>query len=72
MTIHELDIAWARTASERRRLRWELSTAEAVRGAFLTAREGTLAVLFDGSRDEFAAWSDALISATYRLEGDTK
>ena len=49
MTIHELDIASARTAPEE-----------------------TLAVLFDGSRDEFAAWSDALISATYRLEGDTK
>lgn len=72
MTIHELDIAWAGSATERRRLRRELSTTEAVRGAFPTAQEETFAVLFDGSRHELAAWSHALISANSRLEGDTK
>lgn len=30
MTIHELDIAWAGSATERRRLRRELSTTEAL------------------------------------------
>jgi hypothetical protein len=80
MTIYELDIAWAATTDERRLLRWELLSSDAVHGVFVTAREETLAVLFDGSRAEFAAWSSALTrdiapdltSAITQLEGEAR
>ena len=48
MTIQELDISWASTSNERRRLRWELVSAENVRRVFLTTREDVLAVLWKG------------------------
>jgi hypothetical protein len=53
MTIHELDISWAMTASERRRLRWELIASDEVSGVFLTARDDVLAVLYNGDRGGF-------------------
>lgn len=57
MSIHELDISWAETANELRCLHWELLTCDAVRGVFLTARAGVLAVLFEGDRKQFDAWA---------------
>jgi hypothetical protein len=63
MSMYELDIAWAATASERRRLRWELLACDDVRGVFLTAREDTLAVLFDGDRRVFRDWAGSLAPA---------
>jgi hypothetical protein len=68
MSIYELDIAWAETANERRYLRWELLACEDVRGVFLTAREDTLAVLFDGDRRVFRDWARSL---TTTREGAT-
>jgi hypothetical protein len=53
MSIHELDISWAITASERRRLRWELIASDEVSGVFLTARDDVLAVLYNGDRGGF-------------------
>jgi hypothetical protein len=53
MTIHELDISWAMTASARRRLRWELIASDEVSGVFLTARDDVLAVLYNGDRGGF-------------------
>ena len=53
MSIYELDISWAMTASERRRLHWELIVCEAVSGVFLTARDDVLAVLYRGERRGF-------------------
>ena len=60
MSVYELDISWAATASERRRLHWELLACEKVLGVFLTAREESVAVLFAGDRLGFSAWSKAL------------
>jgi len=60
MTLFQLDIGWAVTASERRYLRWELIAAERVLGVFLTARKNVLAVLFSGDRRDFDAWSRTL------------
>jgi hypothetical protein len=60
MTVFELDISWAATASERRHLQWELLAREEVRGVFLTAREDALAVLFSGDRLAFDAWARTL------------
>ena len=53
MSVFELDISWAATASERRALQWGLSACDLVRGVFLTARDDVLAVLFDGERGTF-------------------
>jgi hypothetical protein len=53
MSIHELDISWAVTAAERRRLRWELIACEQIKGVFLTARDDVLAVLYSGERRGF-------------------
>jgi hypothetical protein len=53
MSIYELDISWAMTATERRRLRWELTAADEVSGVFLTARDDVLAVLYRGERRGF-------------------
>jgi hypothetical protein len=53
MSIHELDISWAMTASERRRLQWELIACDEVSGVFLTARDDVLAVLYSGERRGF-------------------
>jgi hypothetical protein len=52
-----LDIGWASTASERRRLHWELLACERVLGAFVTPRENVLAVLFSGDRRTFDRWA---------------
>jgi hypothetical protein len=60
MSLYELDIGWAATASERRYLRWELLACEEVRGVFQTPREDTLAVLFSGDRVGFRFWASSL------------
>jgi hypothetical protein len=62
MSIHELDVSWAITANERRQLHWELVACERVRGVFLTARDGVLAVLFNGDRLDFDSWARTLES----------
>jgi hypothetical protein len=60
MSIHELDISWAMTASERRRLHWELMACDEVSGVFLTNRDDVLAVLYSGERGGFDALALAL------------
>jgi hypothetical protein len=60
MTIHELDIGWARSEDERRYLHWELLACEDVLGVFQTARDETLAVLFSGDRLGFRTWARSL------------
>jgi hypothetical protein len=64
MSIYELDISWAMTASERRRVRWELTAADEVSGVFLTARDDVLAVLFNGDRGRFDALARTLAPET--------
>jgi hypothetical protein len=66
MSVYELDISWATSASERRRLRWELIASDKVKGVFLTARDDVLAVLYKGDRREFEALARTL--ATEPLE----
>jgi hypothetical protein len=63
MSVYELDISWATSASERRRLRWELIASDEVKGVFLTARDDVLAVLYKGTRREFEALARALAPA---------
>ena len=60
MSVYELDIGWAVTASERHCLHWELLACEDVRGVFLTARDDVLAVLFSGDRVGFRFWANSL------------
>jgi hypothetical protein len=60
VSIYELDIGWATSASDRRYLRWELLACEEVLGVFLTARDETLAVLFTGDRLRFRTWARSL------------
>jgi hypothetical protein len=60
VSVYELDISWAATARERRRLHWELLACEEVLGVFLTAREDSVAVLFAGDRLGFRAWANQL------------
>jgi hypothetical protein len=60
MIVYELDISWATTASERRRLRWELTAADEVKGVFLTARDDALAVLYQGDRRDYEALARTL------------
>jgi hypothetical protein len=60
VSIYELHIGWARSANERRYLRWELLACEEVRGVFPTDREDTLAVLFSGDRHDFRVWARSL------------
>ena len=64
MSIHELDISWAMTAAERRRLHWQLIVSDEVSGVFLTARDDVLAVLFDGDRESFEALARTLAPET--------
>jgi len=64
MSVYELDIGWAVTASERRCLHWELLACEDVRGVFLTARDDVLAVLFSGERIDFLEWVRSLEPTT--------
>ena len=64
MSVYELDIGWAATASERRHLHWELLACEDVRGVFLTARDDVLAVLFSGDRVDFLEWARSLEPTT--------
>jgi hypothetical protein len=66
MSIHELDISWALTATERRRVRWELIACEEVKGVFLTARDDVLAVLYSGERRGFEALARTLGSESSR------
>jgi hypothetical protein len=61
MSICELEIGWAASANDRRYLRWELLACEEVLGAFQTAREDTLAVLFSGDRLRFRAWASSVV-----------
>ena len=60
MNIHELDISWALTAGERRRLHRELIACDEVEGVFLTARDDVLAVLYRGERRTFEELARAL------------
>jgi len=60
MSVYELDISWAISASDRRRLRWELIASDEVKGVFLTARDDVLAVLYKGERREFEALARVL------------
>ncbi len=60
MSVYELDISWAISASDRRRLRWELIASDEVKGVFLTARDDVLAVLYKGERRDFEALARAL------------
>ena len=60
MSIYELEIGWAATATERRHLHWELLTCDRIRGVFETARGDTLAVLFSGDRRDFRTWARSL------------
>ena len=60
MSVYELDISWAATASERRHLHWELLACEEVLGVFLTASEDSVAVLFAGDRLGFRTWANRL------------
>jgi len=60
MILYELDIGWARSANAWRYLYWELLACEDVHGAFRTARDETLAVLFSGDRNDFRAWARSL------------
>jgi len=55
MSIYELDISWATSASEQRRLRWELIASDEVKGVFVTTRDNVLAVLYGGTRRGFEA-----------------
>ena len=57
MSVYELDISWATTAGEQRRLHWELLACEKVRGVFLSANEDALTVLFSGRRRDFDGWT---------------
>jgi hypothetical protein len=66
MSINELEIGWAMTASERRYLQWELLACEEVLGVFFAARDGVLAVLFDGGPREFRDWASAVAPADSR------
>ncbi len=49
MSLYELEIGWAASPDERRYLRWELLACDEVCGVFSTARDDTLAVLFNGA-----------------------
>ena len=60
MSIYELEIDWAVTAYERRYLHWELLACDEVVGVFHAARDGALAVLFDGGAREFRDWATTL------------
>jgi hypothetical protein len=60
MSVYELDISWATSASERRGLRWQLIASDEVKGLFLTARDDVLAVLYKGNRREFEALARTL------------
>jgi hypothetical protein len=60
MRIYELEIGWAATAGEQRRLRWELLACDEIRGVFGTAREDVLAVLFSGDRLDFRDWARSI------------
>ena len=64
MSIYELDISWATTASERRYLHWELLASERVRAVFVTARDDVLAVLFSGDQKGFEALARTLAPET--------
>jgi hypothetical protein len=60
MSMYELEIGSALTVAERRYLHWELLACEEVLGVFLAARDGVLAVLFDGGPREFHDWASTL------------
>jgi hypothetical protein len=64
MSIYELDISWATTANERRRLHWQLIVSDEVSGVFLSARDDVLAVLFSGDRRGFEALAQTLAPET--------
>ena len=68
MSIYELDIGWATTASERRYLHWMLVACDDVCGVFLTARDDVLAVLFNGDRRGFDALARTLAPETLGTE----
>jgi hypothetical protein len=60
MSIYELDICWATTANERRRLHWAPFVSAEVGGVSLTPREDLHAVLCDGDRRGFEEWARTL------------
>jgi hypothetical protein len=60
VNVYELDLSAIESGCERRALNWALTACDAVHGAFLTARDDTLAVLFAGDHRAFTAWVRAL------------
>jgi hypothetical protein len=64
MSMYELEIGWASTEAALRYLHWELLASEEVLGVFLAARDGVLAVLFDGGPREFDDWASTLAPRT--------
>ena len=64
MSIYELDISWATTTNQRRRVQWELIASEEVSGVFLTTRDDVLAVLFNSDRGSFDALARTLAPET--------
>ena len=60
MSIYELDIGWATSASARRYVQWELLACDDVRAVFSTMRVDVLAVLFSGGRLEFREFARSL------------
>jgi hypothetical protein len=61
MSIFELEIGWAATASERRYVDWEVLACDEVRGVFPAARDDTLLVRFSGDRLDFRTWARSLV-----------
>lgn len=64
MSIYELDISWIASEDERRHLHWELLACDQVIGVFPSAHDDRLAVLYNGDRLDFRAW-------TFTLEPET-
>jgi hypothetical protein len=71
MSIYELDISWAITATALRRLHWGLIAEDGVSGVFLTTRDDVLAVLFDGDRGAFDALARTLTPDPYDATATT-
>ena len=69
MSVHELEISWASTSNERRRLRWGLMSAEDVCGVFLTTREDVLAVLWKGDVGLFQEFARTLAGHAVAANG---
>jgi len=71
MSIYELDISWAITATLLRRLHWGLIADDEVSGVFLTTRDDVLAVLFNSDRGAFDALARTLTPDPYDATATT-